>query len=452
MSQVKIRHPIQLIKYFVFNTKWGSKEGNEHEKLIYYYHKPTLVIGIDQKISDVGLAEAVINFGRQFGDITESLQGDRLRFIFHELADDFWSSMFISESYSVHKSGEDSTQIAEYHENEICDNFFKLKLENIYNYFRLLNGPINELCSKLSRQEFLDKCQDFFDNYIPNIELLPFNLIELYSSIQYLPLSNNTFMAVQSLLNCVQANDSRIDSYIFIYNDQLVSSSLSLFDTQILYNYLTNIIIPDAVKEEISGISNKTRWLQVNIPVYLIGHPDCHQSKFGNLCLFRSINGSTIGLILTEFDENILKECGTLLSGRLVSLTNKLHETVTQIAKQPDSKLSNDNSAKDIKFIYVNYSNCAQRGNSNCRKLIDSDFTRLIIDVESDLHQQQRFNDEQVFELIGKNMNDAWLVTRNSDCRSLFAMLNYKNANVIEASDMIDAMQNKHFKNLFFGI
>ncbi|OTF73148.1 vacuolar fusion protein CCZ1-like protein [Euroglyphus maynei] len=299
MSQVKIRHPIQLIKYFVFNTTWGTKEGDEHEKLIYYYAKPTMIIGADQKISD--------------------------------------------------------------------------------------------------------------------------------------------------------ANDSRIDSYIFIYNDQLVSSSLSLFDTQILYNYLTNIVIPDAVKEEISGISNKTRWLQVDFPIYLIGHPE-HRSSFRNLCLFRSINGSTIGLILTEFDENILKECGTLLSGRLVSLTNKLHETVTQIAKQPDSKsLTNDNSSgKDIKFIYVNYSNCAQRGNSNCRKLIDSDFTRLIIDVESDL--QQRFTDEQVFELIGKNMNDAWLVSRNSDYRALFAMLNYKNANLIEASDMIDAMQNKHFKNLFFGI
>lgn len=449
MSQVKIRHPIQLIKYLVFNTTWGTKEGSEHEKLIYYYVKPTLVVGIDQKISDVGLAEAVINFGRQFGQVTKSLQGDRLRFIFHELAPNFWSSMFISESYSIHKSGEDSTQIAEYHENEICDNFFKLKLENIYNYFRLLNGPIEELCDKLSRQEFLDKCHDFFDNYVPHIEILPFNLIELYSSIQYLPLSNTTFMAVQSLLNCVQANDWRIDSYIFIYNDQLVSSSLSLFDTQILYNYLTNIVIPDAVKEEISGISNKTRWLQVDFRIYLMGHPG-HGSAFRNLCLFRSINGSTIGLILTEFDENILKECGTLLSSRLVSLTNKLHETVTQIAKQPDSKLTNDSSAKDIKFIYFNYSNCAQRGNSNCRKLIDSDFTRLIIDVESDL--QQRFTEEQVFELIGKNMNDAWLVARNSDSRALFAMLNYKNANVIEASEMIDAMQNKHFKNLFFGI
>ncbi|KAH7639790.1 vacuolar fusion protein ccz1 [Dermatophagoides farinae] len=411
MSQVKIRHPIQLIKYLVFNTTWGTKEGSEHEKLIYYYVKPTLVVGIDQKISDVGLAEAVINFGRQFGQVTKSLQGDRLRFIFHELAPNFWSSMFISES--------------------------------------LLNGPIEELCDKLSRQEFLDKCHDFFDNYVPHIEILPFNLIELYSSIQYLPLSNTTFMAVQSLLNCVQANDWRIDSYIFIYNDQLVSSSLSLFDTQILYNYLTNIVIPDAVKEEISGISNKTRWLQVDFRIYLMGHPG-HGSAFRNLCLFRSINGSTIGLILTEFDENILKECGTLLSSRLVSLTNKLHETVTQIAKQPDSKLTNDSSAKDIKFIYFNYSNCAQRGNSNCRKLIDSDFTRLIIDVESDL--QQRFTEEQVFELIGKNMNDAWLVARNSDSRALFAMLNYKNANVIEASEMIDAMQNKHFKNLFFGI
>lgn len=445
MSQVKVRHPIQLMKYFVFNTSWGIKEGSEQEKIIYYYSKNSLPDGIDQKISDVGLAEAVINFGQQFGDISESLQCDRIRFIYYQLSTNIWSSMFVTEPFSVHKSNEDPMPIAEYHDNEICDNFLKLKLKNIYDYFCLQNGPIDQLCEQLEREAFLSKCQDFFDGYIPQIELLPFNLIELYSSIQYLPLSNTTFMSVQSLLNCVQANDDRIKYYIFIYNDQLVSSSLSLPDTQILYNYLTNIVIPDAVKEEINGISNKTRWILINFPIYLTAN-----NSFSSLCLFRSINGSSIALILSEFDTNILKECEALLSSRLVNLTNKLHETVTQIAKPTESKQSNDLAGKDIKFIYINKSNCAQRGNLNCRKLVDGDFSRLIIDVEADFHKT--FPNEQVFELIGKNMNDAWLVTRNSDSRTLFALLNYKNANVIEASEMIDSMQNKHFTNIFFGV
>lgn len=443
MSQNKVKHSFSLIKYFVFNSDWGNKEGTEHEKLVYYYSKTSA--SFDQKVSDIGLAEAVINFGRQFGDITEALCGTRLRFIFLNLDSNIWSSMCISEPYSVLRSNEDNTHFAEYNDNEISDDFFKLKLKNIYQYFTLLNGPIDKLCNDTAdRSLFIKICAKFFDNYIPHIDLLPFNLIELYSSIQYLPLSNSTFMAVQSLLNCVQASDNRIESYIFLYNDQLVSSSLSLLDTQIIYNYLTNVIIPEAVKEEINDILNKIRWLQTDLKVYLT-----QTKSFKSLCLFRSINSSTIGLFLNEFDQNILNECEALLSNRLVSLTNKLNDTVTQIAKQSEIKQSNDVAAKDIKFIYFNKSNCAQRGNSNCRKLVECDFSRLIVDVNSDLNYLT--NDGQVFELVGKNTNDAWLVTLNCDSRTLFTILNHKNANLMEATEMVDALRNKHLKNMFFG-
>lgn len=443
MSQSKVRHNFSLVKYFLFNTDWGKKEGNEHEKLIYYYSKSPA--NLDQKVSDIGLAEAVINFGQQFGDISESLHGSKLRFIFLDLSPTIYNAICISEPFSVHKSNDDNTHFHEYHDNEISNQFFKLKLKNIYRYFCLLNGPIERLVGELDRASFIERCTNFFDNYIPHLELLPFNLIELYSSIQYLPLSNTTFMAVQSLLNCVQATDGRIKSYIFLYNDQLVSSLLSLQDTQTLYNYLTNVIIPDAVKEEINGISNKTRWLQVNMKVHLTG-----EEAVRRMCLFRSINGSTIGLILDDFEANILKECEALLSSRLVSLTSKLHETVTQIAKQPEMKVSGEATVKDIKFIYINNTNCAQRGNTNGRKVVDSDFSRLIIDVEADL--QLINNENQIFELVGKNMSDSWLVTRSSDSRTLFAILNHKNANLIEATEMIEALNNKHLKNIFFGV
>ncbi|KAH9408657.1 PREDICTED: vacuolar fusion protein CCZ1 homolog [Rhagoletis zephyria] len=443
MSQVKVRHTFSLVKYFVFNTDWGKKEGTEHEKLIYYFSKGPA--SPDQQVSDIGLAEAVINFGQQFGDIAESLHGSKLRFVFFDLSPTIWSTICISEPFSVHKSNDDNTQFHEYHDNEVNNKFFKLKLQNIYRYFCLLNGPIEKLCAEVDRTAFIERCTQFFDSYIPHLELLPFNLIELYSSIQYLPLSNTTFMAVQSLLNCVQATDSRIKSYIFLYNDQLVSSLLSLQDTQTLYNYLTNVIIPEAVKEEINGISNKTRWLQKNLKVYFSG-----EQEFRSLCLFRSINGSTIGLVLDNYDENILQECEALLSGRLVSLTGKLHETVTQLAKQPEMKITGEMAVKDIKFIYINNTNCAQRGNSNGRKVVDSDFSRLILDMEADLEMIN--NENHAFELIGKNTSDSWLVTRSSDLRTLFAVLNHKNANLIEATEMIEVLNNKHLKNIFFGV
>lgn len=461
MSQVKVKHNFTLIKYFLFNTSWGNREGTEHEKLIYYYAAPSIeskdnVVTLDQKVSDIGLAEAAINFGRQFGDVSDSLYGNRLRFIFYELAPSFWSTMVITEPYSLHKSNdENNTQITEYHHNEIDDHYFKMKSANIYQYFRLLNGPIEMLCEANDRSRFIELCTYFFDNYIPHLELATLNLIELYSSIQYLPLSNVTFMAVQSLVNCVQATDvNKIKSYLFLYNDQLVTSSMSLVDTQILYNYLTNIILPEAVKEEINGMSNKTRWLNLNQRIYLVG-----EKKFCSLCIYRTINGATVGLLLEEFDRDLLKECEALIYSRIAQLTVRLHEAVTKINKQSEKlttsggRTSIDANIKDIKFIYVNKSNCAQRSNSNSRKIVDCDFSRLVIDVESDLQQINNSGDDKVvLELIGKNTADVWMVTRCADLRTLFAMINQKNANLIEATDMVDALQNRHLKNIFFEI
>lgn len=449
MSQVKVKHPFSVLKYFVFNTDWGNREGWEHEKLIYYYSSspPTSSVTMDQKVSDIGLAEATINFSQQFGDIAESLHGNRMRFVLLDLSPSIWCALCISEPYSVHKSNDDNVQITEYHEHDISNVFLKLKLSNIYQYFQLLNGPIERLCAENERETFLEKCQSFFDNYIPHLELIPFNLIELYSSIQYLPLDNITFMSVQSLLNCLQAIDSGlVRGSMFLYNNELVSSSLSLEDTKIVYNYVTNNVLPDVVKEEINGVQqSKTRWLQTDLRVYL-----SKDKSFYTLCLFRSINGSTICLILDRYDENTLQECEALLSSRLITLTNKLHETVTQIIKQMDTKLNNDSFSRDIKFIYMNQSNRAQRGSPNCRKLVDCDFTRLVIDVDHDMSQLSDHN--QVFELVAKNTNDSWLVARGADFRSLFTILNYKNANVIEATEMVNSLQNIHLKDIFFGV
>ena len=301
---MKTKYPSNLLKYFVFNTSWGQKEGQEHEKLIYYWCNKGGSDGVamEQQISDCGLAEGVINFVSNFGNQNQdqedikcqAIHGMRTRIVLDELENDYWSVMVISVSYSILKGTQDDEQIVEYHQEEINDRFVRLMMRNIYRHFKFLNGQIDMLwkeCNK-DRNKFLELCKHFFDSNIPHLKLTPIHLIQAYSAIQYLPLDNINFMLTQSFVNHVVCLDcNRIVNSMFLYNDQLVCSSLTLNDTKTVYSYLTTTIIPDVICEEISGLQQnvKTRWIKKGLKVYLT-----ETNQFYEMNLFRSINGATV--------------------------------------------------------------------------------------------------------------------------------------------------------------
>lgn len=67
----------RMFKFILFNTEWGQREGDEHEKIIYYetFNRSDLqsdIYSLDNcsfqsSIKDVGLCEALIKFSKSFG-------------------------------------------------------------------------------------------------------------------------------------------------------------------------------------------------------------------------------------------------------------------------------------------------------------------------------------------------------------------------------------------------
>lgn len=53
--------PISLKSFFIYNSKLGSREGEEEKKIL-FYHPPD--VPLDNKMRDVGFSEAIINFTR----------------------------------------------------------------------------------------------------------------------------------------------------------------------------------------------------------------------------------------------------------------------------------------------------------------------------------------------------------------------------------------------------
>lgn len=50
--------PPAISRFFIFNPKFGPREDNDHEKILFYHPKATT---LDAKMKDIGLGEALTN-------------------------------------------------------------------------------------------------------------------------------------------------------------------------------------------------------------------------------------------------------------------------------------------------------------------------------------------------------------------------------------------------------
>ena len=50
--------PPTLSRFFIFNPKYGPREDNDHEKILFFHPKN---VSLDAQMKDVGLAEALTN-------------------------------------------------------------------------------------------------------------------------------------------------------------------------------------------------------------------------------------------------------------------------------------------------------------------------------------------------------------------------------------------------------
>ena len=73
----------KLTQLFLFNPSWGTREGEEEEKLV--FHWPTS-LDANTKVRSVGLIEAVVNFSSTFSkEPAESLHNLKSRSVFRQV-------------------------------------------------------------------------------------------------------------------------------------------------------------------------------------------------------------------------------------------------------------------------------------------------------------------------------------------------------------------------------
>lgn len=422
----------------------------------------------------------------------DTVHGTKSRLVLKELEPNYWICVSASIPKTVLQSNtkDDQTEIIEYFDEDLNDHLVKLIIKQIYETFYLFKGSITNLCNKCRSLDLIRKqCSGFFDWFLQTIKLCSINLVELFGAITYLPLDNITYIETQSFLNHITLCDDFCKFILFLYNDQLIFSSLDLLNTKIIYRYLITQVISEAVAEELGesfkSKSSRTRFMKTAIPIYLQKNEDfqatdsaserddkSQSSKSSStridnaqylMNIYRSHNGSTIVLITENETQELLKK---YLDKYHINLTTTLPDLTAKLAEQSMKIVNKDNYVHNsdqqihdkLKYTYFSSSNAAYKSNLSSsnglldhQKLLDCEFVKLIIDIESDLRTTlDSSNGRNIVELLAKTTNETWLVINESDGRTLYSFLNHKNANLLEASETVNNYMSKKLKNILF--
>lgn len=457
--------PLALKYFYIFNSNYGQKEGEEAQKILYFFPPQT---DLDTQIKNVGLTEAIIKFTETFNSHQkcESLHTLKTRQLYFQPEEGFWMVQVLSVPTATKtKEGVDHL---EYQSDEIQDNVHWSVLEQAYRSFSLFNGTFSQILDDYDLTKLRYKLASYLSKYLSKIKLQHADILDVFHGIQFLPLDKKTFLHVQTVVNLLECSFPKIRCTAFLYNDQLVWSGLEPDDMQVLYRYLVSSLLPAQMESELQGgpiprQSNSFSALHygrfasgpTNLQNADIGKiPKVHlKSSSGSvvchLVIYRALSATVCMLI----DEAVSLEIDFFQ--RLdVFLGQRLTKLASEIAEQCSHGSANSVSAESgAKFVYYNHLNRAQKSTvhldnrKNGNISVPSDVLRILADLNSDFRDRK----PSTGETIVKTMNDYWVVGKLSNLREFYVVIHQKNANLIEINEEVKKLCDSQFKSIFFS-
>ncbi|XP_031567120.1 vacuolar fusion protein CCZ1 homolog [Actinia tenebrosa] len=444
-----------LVNFFVFNSDFGPKEGMEHEKVIIYI--PTEE-DFDKKIKNIGLSEALIQFTETFAPEKpcEAVHTQKTRQTFYNPEPGYWMVMTVSIPFSE-KIAKDGIKVVEYHDEDVVDSILDAVLKQAYKMFRLFNGTFTYLVETYSREVLRKRADYFYTHYLKTLNFSNFDLLDVFSGIQFLPLDKNTFLKVQCFINLVEHTFNPVKYTAFLYSDKLVWSGLEQEDMRVMFKYLVTSLFPSTLESGTSQgyvvvqpkshhgrfITGPSELNDIPIPrkpPRIFVNTDIEQEELVLVC-YKALD-ATICLLIDAPNPSVefYRKLDGFLGPQLTNLANIICE---QTAKKQLG------SEQQYRYIYFNHINLAQKSSIHSKKSsltgVAPEIMRLMGDISADFKNFQEDGETYV-----KTMSDCWVVGRKSDQREFFVILNQKSANLIEINEEVKRLSMSHFNNIFF--
>lgn len=446
-----------LKNFFIFNTAFGTKEDNEHEKLFMFYPSTT---SFDEKMNAVGITEALFKFSSTFNPLQpcEALHTLKTRQLFLNPEENFFMSMGLDLP-----SRQRPDKPTQYYEDNLHDSILMSTLKQAYRMFTFFNGSFTARLADLGKDDLAVLMDSFFSKYLSTINWSSLDVMTSVNGIQFLPLDKTTYLKIQCFVNVIEAKFPVIKYTVFLYNDHLVWSGLEQDDMRVLYRYLTGGLLKNTsvAAHEFSPSSSREA-----TPGFLLG-----STADGKRCVSAPKvflrNTATEMLHLVVYQHGNVTIC-FFVDPSVVERTEffmevekcigpQIHKLNTAAAEQYARKVS----GADIqyKYVYFNHMNLATKSSflavtgkadvasniSTQSPQLASDPTMHIADLQAEVARSS-----SDLEIFMKAEQDIWIFGRKSDQREFFVVLTDKSKSLAEVYDEVRRLSLRHFTNIFF--
>ncbi|OXU28858.1 hypothetical protein TSAR_009151 [Trichomalopsis sarcophagae] len=450
---------VTLEHFYIFNSTYALKEGEEKNKILYYYPAKT---DIDSQIKNIGLSEAIIKFTESFnpGQTCDYCHTHKTRQIYYQPETNFW--MIVGVPYVTKEK--DGNEYTEYQNDEVSSAVCQAILKQTYTIFRLFMGSFNTIlnepdCGSVTLLKH--KLDHFYSRYLLSLKLNNGDILDIFQGLQFLPLDKVTFLRVQCFMNLVESTFPQVKYTAFLYNDQLVWSGLEPEDMQVVYNYLVSTLLPAHLEKELDGGSiprnSPSPFTTSHYGKFVTGPSSANDVKklpkvFINysskptalyLIVYRALSATVCLFVDNTNSPMFYTSLDSFLGVQLTSL-------VSSVAEQC-SKHAATSSESSPKYLYFNKLNLAYKSTIHCdnrrfsNALTTPEVLRIITDINSDTSRIK-----EAGEIVIKTMSDYWIVGKLSNLREFFVVIQQKNASIIEIDEEVKRLCEQQLKSIFF--
>ncbi|XP_021860419.2 vacuolar fusion protein CCZ1 homolog B isoform X1 [Spinacia oleracea] len=250
------------VKLCVFDLRRGQREGDEVEKILFFYPSE---VPLTEQLSVIGLSEGLITFTRIFSpDVAcEVIEAERHSHVFYEVEPDIWMVMVVEK-------------------NRELDGIWRIEalrgmLKEVHSLFVMFNGSIRAMLDKESSgalvrshlfsfiTDYLFACQKRYPLDFCCWDLLAGKKLQLPSfrdslqergTVQMLTVGRDAAIEIQSLVRVLESCAGSAGCHsLVLFHDLLVSTSLCPDDTVNLYTYAVMRMSPRALSTSVSSWS-----------------------------------------------------------------------------------------------------------------------------------------------------------------------------------------------------
>ncbi|XP_058066803.1 vacuolar fusion protein CCZ1 homolog [Anopheles bellator] len=448
MTNPVLKAELALRSFYIFNTAFGPKEGEEEKKVLFYHPQDT---DIDSKIKDVGLSEAIIKFSNTFtnDDSVQTLHTQKSCQFYYQPEPGYWMIMTLSVPFE--RKTRESGDYNEYHGDAIHDTIFQAVLRQSYRMFRMFHGtygenrrPNDDLDAQAN---LIGKLESFYQSYILHLQMKKCDVVDAFGSVQYLPLNQLLFLRVQNFVNMIEATFEPIKHCIFLYSDQVVWSGINPTDLYTMYEYFHSPMF------DLNASPDQARTVYVS---------EKGKTKRYTLMVCRKVQNITLCLLLdsAENEQSLYHELNAVVNPQLTSISSDIGAHLQSAGESSHgfscSGSNKEDPASAPKFIYFNELNLQHRGTvplgpaqyqTVAGTSLPNDVMNLIVDLLDDV----RGNATNVAdETIVKTHDDYWIVKRSvSNERHVFIILN-KSSTLIDVTEETKKILDQNVKGVFF--